>query len=65
MTARHERLLMVCVRCWKDAYPNEPPAVSSVHSLDDCFVCEQARGLIYVSAVIEWRAQDRARSHHS
>lgn len=61
--ATHVRLLMVCRRCWDEAFPSEAPRVGSVHSLEDCFVCQQNRGIIYVTARIEWGAQDRTRCH--
>jgi len=51
-----DRLLLVCPRCWGEAFPELPsPKQRSVHSIEDCFVCEQARGLIYVKAQISFR----------
>ena len=48
------RLLLVCKACWTEHYPDDPPRVASVHSYEDCFVCQQNRGLVYVKARIEW-----------
>lgn len=54
-----ERQLLVCVRCWRNQYPKLPMPRTWNNSIEDCFVCEQTRGSIYVQAVIEWRPLGR------
>ena len=53
----HQTLLLLCRECWRAALPTEPIPVTSVHSYEDCFVCQQQRGIIYVNATIEWTPQ--------
>jgi hypothetical protein len=55
MSVSIERLLLVCPSCWTAAFPlRKAPDTRSVHSYVDCFVCEQARGLIYVRATVSF-----------
>ena len=50
-------LLLVCARCWQAAFL-EPAPVTSVHSMDECFVCDSARGVVYVRAIVEWEKHE-------
>lgn len=51
------RLLLVCESCWRREFPDrEPPKPLAKYSTEECFVCEQARGVIYVRATVIWTA---------
>jgi hypothetical protein len=57
----HERLLLVCAQCWRAAYPGQAVPVMTVINCVDCFVCEAARGVIWVRANICWRTHEPAK----